>query len=136
MKKIFTFAFAMAAAYAANAQAPADWQIDQNVAAELGFGDVDGLSFSGEVGPNDDTNRPHDKVVKTLGDYWKVDGDLPNEFLESYDGNIGIYGFYDKKTADMYQVAKFPAGSYEIKVQALYREGTPADNFTNHFNKK
>lgn len=133
MKKLFTFVFALAAFVAASAQ---DFTVGENVAAKLGLGDVDGMSFSGNVGPNDDTNRPHDKVVKTLGDYWKVDGDLPNEFLESYDGHIGIYGFYDKKTADMYQVVKFPAGSYTVDVQALYREGTPADNFTNHFNKK
>ncbi|MBQ0048173.1 MAG: hypothetical protein KBT33_11850 [Prevotellaceae bacterium] len=134
MKKLFTFVFALVTAIAASAQA--DFTVGENVAAKLGLGDVDGMSFSGTVGPNDDTNRPHDKVVQTLGDYWKVDGDLPNEFLESFDGHIGIYGFYDKKEADMYQVVKFPAGAYTIDVQALYREGTPADNFTNHFNKK
>lgn len=136
MKKLFTFALAIVASLASFAQAPADWQIGENVAAKLGLGDVDGTSFSGNVGPNDDTNRPHDKVVKTMGDYWKVEGDMPNEFLENFDGHIGIYGFYDKKNADMYQVVKFPAGAYTIDVQALYREGTPADNFTNHFNKK
>lgn len=134
MKKLFTFVFALVTAIAASAQA--DFTVGENVAAKLGLGDVDGMSFSGTVGPNDDTNRPHDKVVQSLGDYWKVDGDLPNEFLESFDGHIGIYGFYDKKEADMYQVVKFPAGAYTIDVQALYREGTPADNFTNHFNKK
>jgi len=136
MKKLFTFVFAIAASLATFAQDPSTWTVGQNVAADLGLGDVDGQSFSGNVSENSDTNRPHDKVVETLGNYWKVDGDLPNEFLEAYDGHIGIYGFYDKKTADMYQVVKFPAGSYTVDVQALYREGTPADNFTNHFNKK
>lgn len=136
MKKLFTFAVALASFIAASAQAPAEWNKGDNVAAALGLGDIDGTSFSGAVGPNDDTNRPHDKVVQTMGDYWKVEGDMPNEFLESFDGHIGIYGFYDKKQADMYQVVKFPAGAYTVKVQALYREGTPADNFTNHFNKK
>ncbi len=133
MKKLFTFAIAIATFFSVNAQ---DFTVGENVAAKLGFGDVDGQSFSGEVGPNDDTNRPHDKVVQTMGDYWKVDGDKPNEFLEAFEGHIGIYGFYDKKEADMYQVVKFPAGSYTVDVQALYREGTPADNFTNHFNHK
>ena len=136
MKKLFTFVFAIAASMASFAQAPADWKVGDNVAAALGLGDVDGTSFSGNVSENSDANRPHDKVVETLGDYWKVDGDMPNEFLEYFDGHIGIYGFYDKNKADMYQVVKFPAGSYTVDVQALYREGTPADNFTNHFNKK
>lgn len=136
MKKLFTLALALASFLAINAQDPANWTVGQNVAADLGLGDVDGTSFSGQVSKNSDDNRPHDKVVETLGNFWKVEGDLPNEFLESYDGNIGIYGFYDKKEADMYQVVKFPAGAYTVDVQALYREGTPADNFTNHFNKK
>jgi len=134
MKKLYSLAAAFAIASVSFAQA--DFQKGENVAAKLGLGDVDGMSFSGTVSKNSDEARPHDKVVETLGNYWKVDGDLPNEFLESFDEGRGIYGFYDKKTADMYQVVKFPAGSYTVKVQALYREGTPADNFTNHFNKK
>lgn len=136
MKKLFTFAIALAAFLAASAQAPADWQVGENVAAKIGLGDVDGTSFSGATSASTDSNRPHDLVMETLGDYWKVDGDKPNEFREPTDDCMGIYGFYDKKEADMYQVVKFPAGAYTIDVQALYREGTPADNFTNHFNKK
>lgn len=136
MKKLFTLVLTMVTMLSASAQSAADFEVGENVAAKLGLGDVDGQSFSGQTSANSDTNRPHDKVVETMGNYWKVDGDMPNEFLEAYDGNIGIYGFYDKKTADMYQVVKFPAGAYTVTVQALYREGTPADNFTNHFNKK
>lgn len=136
MKKLFTLVLTMVTMLSASAQAAADFEVGENVAAKLGLGDVDGQSFSGETSANADENRPHDKVVETMGNYWKVEGDKPNEFLESYDGHIGIYGFYDKKTADMYQVVKFPAGAYTVTVQALYREGTPADNFTNHFNKK
>lgn len=136
MKKLFTLAIALAAMFTANAQAPADWQVGENVAAKIGLGDVDGTSFSGATSASTDNNRPHDLVMETLGDYWKVNGDKPNEFREPTDDCMGIYGFYDKKEADMYQVVKFPAGAYTIDVQALYREGTPADNFTNHFNKK
>lgn len=35
---------------------------------------------------------------------------------------------------NIYQVVYIPVGFYTIKVQALYREGTPYDNFVNHFN--
>lgn len=133
MKKLFTFVFALAAFVAASAQ---DFQVGENVAAKLGLGDVDGTSFSGTTSASTDNNRPHDLVMETLGNYWKVDGDKPNEFREPTEDCVGIYGFYDKKEADIYQVVKFPAGAYTVDVQALYREGTPADNFTNHFNKK
>lgn len=133
MKKLFTFVFALAAFVAASAQ---NFQVGENVAAKLGLGDVDGTSFSGTTSASTDDNRPHDLVMETLGNYWKVDGDKPNEFREPTEDCMGIYGFYDKKEADMYQVVKFPAGAYTVDVQALYREGTPADNFTNHFNKK
>lgn len=136
MKKFFTLAIAVVATLMANAQNPADWKIGQNVAAELGLGDVDGTSFSGTTSASTDDNRPHDLVIESLGNYWKCDGALPNEFREPTDDCCGIIGFYDRQNADIYQVVKFPAGSYTIDVQALYREGTPADNFTNHFNKK
>lgn len=110
----------------ANAQAPDTWQAGQNVAKELGMGDLD--VFSGAMTAND--NGDYD--VTSLGDYWK--GDVPNEYSNSK--GPSIISFYNKGLVNLYQVVKFPAGSYTIDVQALYREGTPLDNFQNHFNKK
>lgn len=127
MKKLFTLALAFVATLATFAQNTADWQKGDNVAAAIGLGDVDG-SFSGSY----EGNSNGDNDVKTIGDYWK--GDCPVE----YHGNggasdPGIIGFYNVDLIDIYQVVKIPAGSYTLKAQALYREGTPQDNFKNHF---
>lgn len=110
----------------ANAQAPDTWQAGQNVAKELGMGDLN--EFSGDKTANG--NGDYD--ITSLGQYWK--GDLPNEYSNAEGTNI--ISFYNKGLVNLYQVVKFPAGSYTIDVQALYREGTPLDNFQNHFNNK
>lgn len=96
----------------ANAQAPDTWQAGQNVAKELGMGDLD--VFSGAMTAN--SNGDYD--VTSLGDYWK--GDVPNEYSNSK--GPSIISFYNKGLVNLYQVVKFPAGSYTIDVQALYRE--------------
>lgn len=134
MKKLFTFAFALCATLAASAQLPdpSTWEAGQDVTAILGLGDVDG-TFSGER----EENSNGDYTPSTMGDYWK--GSKPSEwnYLEAQE--TGALAFYfDGKAqgplTDIYQVVYFPAGYYTLKIQALYREGTPVDNFNNHFN--
>ena len=133
MKKLFTFAFALLATLAANAQLdPSTWEAGQDVTAILGLGDVDG-TFSGERAEN--TNG--DYSPSTMGNYWQ--GSMPTEwnYLDALE--TGALAFYfDGKAqgplTDIYQVVYFPAGYYTLKIQALYREGTPVDNFNNHFN--
>ncbi len=107
---------------AVNAQAPAEWTEGMDVTAEIMPGDTDG-SFSGAW-----TANSYDGGDATsMGDYWK--GSQPNEYLD-----VGCYAFYNADPFDFYQVVKFPAGAYTIKLQANYREGTFADTFAN-FNK-
>lgn len=127
MKKLLLSSMAcLAFAGYANAQAPAEWQVGQNVAKEIGMGDLD--TFSGAMTQNG--NGDYD--VTSSGEYWK--GDVPNEYSNA--AGPSIISYYNKGIVNIYQVVKFPAGSYTIDVQALYREGTPLDNFQNHFNKK
>ena len=105
----------------------ADWQEGQDVTAELGLGDCDG-SFSGEWENN--TYQYGYYEISDLGDYWK--GEVaPNEYVPN-EGNGGVIAFYAKPNFDIYQVAKFPAGIYTIRVQSFYREGNPNDTFTNY----
>lgn len=105
-----------------NAQAPAEWVEGMDVTAEIMPGDTDG-SFSGTWKANDYDGGD----ASSLGNYWK--GSQPNEYLD-----VGCYAFYNADPFDFYQVVKFPAGAYTIKLQANYREGTFADTFAN-FNK-
>ena len=107
---------------AVNAQAPAEWTEGMDVTAEIMPGDTDG-SFSGTWKANDYDGGD----ATSMGDYWK--GSQPNEYLD-----VGCYAFYNADPFDFYQVVKFPAGAYTIKLQANYREGTFADTFAN-FNK-
>ena len=105
-----------------NAQAPAEWVEGMDVTDKIMLGDYDG-SFSGDWKANDYDGGD----ATSIGNYWK--GDCPNEYLDA-----GCYGFYDRDPFDFYQVVKFPAGSYTIKLQANYREGGFDDTFAN-FNK-
>ena len=119
MKKAYTLLLAFAAMLTVNAQDPTNWVEGQDVTAEVGFGDAS--TFSGK--PNE-----------SLGDYWK--GSIPTEYEVNND--LGVTGFYfdGKANVDLtniYQVVKIPAGYYTIKVQALYREGTPYDSFQSYF---
>ena len=133
MKKFITLAIALCAGAAAFAQAdPSTWEEGQNVAAALGMGDVDG-SFGGPTSENSNGDLQWD----SMGDYWK--GSKPTEYAWNEETGVGAIGIYfDGKSTgdltDMYQVVYFPAGYYTVKAQALYREGTPADNFNNMFN--
>lgn len=105
---------------AMNAQAPAEWTEGMDVTDKIMLGDYDG-SFSGAW-----TANSYDGGDATsIGDYWK--GDCPNEYLD-----VGCYAFYNRDPFDFYQVVKFPAGSYTIKLQANYREGTFNDTFANY----
>lgn len=128
MKKLFTLAIALAAFLAVNAQAPADWKVGDDVAAELGLGDCSGaFEFSGTATANDYGASD----VKDFGKYWK--GDVhPNE----YGGidEVHLLGYYNADPFDIYQVVKIPAGSYTLRVQSHYREGTPANSFVSYFN--
>ena len=111
---------AMASAVIANAQDPSTWTEGQDVTDQIMLGEHDG-TWTGV--PNEHN-----------GPYWQ--GSVPTEF-ETHDG-VGVMGFYfDGKSQgnliDIYQVVKVPAGHYTIKVQALYREGTPYDTFNSFF---
>ncbi|MDO5482166.1 MAG: hypothetical protein Q4F47_03910 [Bacteroidaceae bacterium] len=122
MKKILLSCMMLLSLGAVNAQAPAEWTEGMDVTAEIMPGDTDG-SFSGTWKPNDYDGGE----ATSMGDYWK--GSQPNEYLD-----VGCYAFYNTDPFDFYQVVKFPAGAYTIKLQANYREGGFADTFAN-FNK-
>ncbi|MBQ0022761.1 MAG: hypothetical protein KBT29_05935 [Prevotellaceae bacterium] len=128
MKKLFTLATALITFLSVSAQAPANWKVGDDVAAELGLGDCSGaFEFSGTATPNDYGASD----VKDFGTYWK--GDLhPNE----YGGidEVHMLGYYNADCFDIYQVVKIPAGQYTLKVQSHYREGTPANSFVSYFN--
>ncbi len=128
MKKLFTLATALITFLSVSAQAPANWKVGDDVAAELGLGDCSGpFEFSGTAIPNDYGASD----VQDFGTYWK--GDLhPNE----YGGvdEVHMLGYYNADCFDIYQVVKIPAGQYTLKVQSHYREGTPANSFVSYFN--
>ena len=134
MRKLFTFAFALFATVAMNAQNvdTSEWNEGDDIASYLNWGDYDG-SWSGSKA----SNNNGDYSISTMGDWWK--GSMPSEWNE-VEGHAAVGFYFDgkqdtDKLTNVYQVVYFPAGFYTIKVQALYREGTPIDNFTNHFNK-
>ncbi|MBO4673357.1 MAG: dockerin type I repeat-containing protein, partial [Bacteroidaceae bacterium] len=129
MKKVFILKSVMVAlsvllSLHVYAQSSANWQVGQDVTAELGLGDCDG-SFSGEW----EMNEYETGDVITMGDYWQ--GTMPIEYCD-----VGCLAFYNKEnklqTFDIYQVVKIPAGIYTIKVQSYYREGNPNDTFANY----
>ncbi|MBR1666770.1 MAG: hypothetical protein IJ693_00680 [Bacteroidaceae bacterium] len=125
MRKLFTLVFALAAAFVANAQAPAEWTDGMDVTAQLGLGDCDG-SFSGDWKENSYDGGD----VSSIGQYWK--GSMPNEYSGAAEGGDGCIAFYNQKEFDIYQVVKVPAGTYTIQVQACYREGGFNDTFANY----
>ncbi len=131
MKKLFTFVYTMAAALAVNAQTPdaSKWTVGQDVTAEIGLGDCDG-SFSGDK----TLNGNGDYDVKSIGNYWK--GSTPVEYHAPEEPYPGVIGFYNVGLVDIYQIVRIPAGSYTLKANSCYREGTPQDNFLNHFKGK
>ena len=84
MKKLLLSSMAcLAFAGYANAQAPAEWQVGQNVAKEIGMGDLD--TFSGAMTQNG--NGDYD--VTSSGEYWK--GDVPNEYSNDAGPSIISY---------------------------------------------
>jgi hypothetical protein len=119
MKKLLLSCMMLLAVGAMNAQDPAEWTEGMDVTDKIMLGDYDG-SFSGDWRANDYAGGD----ATSIGNYWK--GDCPNEYLDT-----GCFAFYNKQLIDFYQVVKFPAGSYTIKLQANYREGTFADTFAN-----
>jgi len=134
MRKLFTFAFALFATVAMNAQDvdTSSWQEGDDIASYLNWGDYDGTWSGGKT-----ANNNGDYSIDDMGSWWK--GSKPSEWNE-VDGTAAVGFYFDgkqdtDKLTNVYQVIYFPAGFYTIKVQALYREGTPIDNFTNHFNK-
>ena len=137
MRKLFTFAFALFATVAMNAQNvdPSQWTAGEDITTYLDWGDYDG-SWSGGLHTNTNLNNG-DEVPDDLGDYWK--GSLPTEYRTVDDETIkGVLGFYVdgakiEELIDFYQVLWLPAGFYTFKVQATYREGTCAETYANHF---
>ena len=141
MRKLFTFAFALFATVAMNAQNvdPSEWQEGEDISAYLNWGDYDG-SFTGDAPafPSNAGREGGDLKPETLGDWWK--GSLPSEYRVVDDEQIkGVFGFYVDgakidELIDFYQVIWLPAGFYTFKVQATYRESTNDATFNNWYN--
>jgi hypothetical protein len=134
MRKIYTLLLALVASMTAFAQNPdpSKWEKGQNVAADLGMMDIDPTqpwttkSNGGSAG-----------VAGNFGDYWKGVGQ--KFFFDYIDQNDAMYGDNEKGATsmgyygdgrvaddnpDLYQVIKFPAGYYTIRVQACYRDAS------------
>ena len=134
MRKIYTLLLALVASMTAFAQNPdpSRWQKGQNVIADLGMGDVNPTeawttkSNGGSAGKEGD-----------YGQYWKGVGQ--KFFFDYIDQNDAMYGDHEKGNTcmgyygdghvsddnpDVYQVVKFPAGYYTIRVQACYRDAS------------
>ena len=132
MRKFFTLAVALIASFAINAQNvdTSGWAVGDDVASQLEWGDYNG-KWSGGLS----ANQNGDSTINDMGMWWK--GSKPTEY-NNVNGVAAVGFYFDGKTSgeltNLYQVVYFPAGYYTFKVQALYREGTPNDNFTNHFN--
>lgn len=111
---------------------PSKWQKGQNVIADLGMGDVNPTeawttkSNGGTAGQEGN-----------YGQYWKGVGQ--KFFFDYIDQNDAMYGDHEKgntcmgyygdgrvsgENPDVYQVVKFPAGYYTIRVQACYRDAS------------
>ena len=111
---------------------PSKWQKGQNVVADLGMGDVNPTeawttkSNGGTAGQEGN-----------YGQYWKGVGQ--KFFFDYIDPNDAMYGDHEKgntcmgyygdgrvsgENPDVYQVVKFPAGYYTIRVQACYRDAS------------
>lgn len=134
MRKIYTLLLALVASMTAFAQNPdpSKWQKGQNVVADLGMGDVNPTeawttkSNGGTAGQEGN-----------YGQYWKGVGQ--KFFFDYIDPNDAMYGDHEKgntcmgyygdgrvsgENPDVYQVVKFPAGYYTIRVQACYRDAS------------
>ena len=134
MRKIYTLLLALVASMTAFAQNPdpSKWQKGQNVVADLGMGDVKPTeawttkSNGGTAGQEGN-----------YGQYWKGVGQ--KFFFDYIDPNDAMYGDHEKgntcmgyygdgrvsgENPDVYQVVKFPAGYYTIRVQACYRDAS------------
>lgn len=134
MRKIYTLLLALVASMTAFAQNPdpSKWQKGQNVVADLGMGDMNPTeawttkSNGGTAGQEGN-----------YGQYWKGVGQ--KFFFDYIDPNDAMYGDHEKgntcmgyygdgrvsgENPDVYQVVKFPAGYYTIRVQACYRDAS------------
>lgn len=134
MRKIYTLLLALVASMTTFAQNPdpSKWQKGQNVIADLGMKDVDPTeawttkSNGGTAGQEGN-----------YGQYWKGVGQ--KFFFDYIDPNDAMYGDHEKgntcmgyygdgrvsgENPDVYQVVKFPAGYYTIRVQACYRDAS------------
>ena len=134
MRKIYTLLLALVVSMTAFAQNPdpSKWQKGQNVVADLGMGDVNPTeawttkSNGGTAGQEGN-----------YGQYWKGVGQ--KFFFDYIDPNDAMYGDHEKgntcmgyygdgrvsgENPDVYQVVKFPAGYYTIRVQACYRDAS------------
>lgn len=139
MRKVFTFMFALCMTVIANAQTPdaSQWTAGQDISkalADLGlWGDYDGTWTAGGYKANDQAVT----LTPNPSNWWK--GDQPNEVAldATADPETNPWpavGFYKDGAGgslpDMYQIIPLPAGYYTAAVNAVYREGTPADTWT------
>ncbi len=132
MKKYFTLIAALGFTMMAYAQMPdaSKWQKGQDVSADITWGDYDGTWSAGSYKKTDTsvTNTPY------ASEWWK--GDQPNECAPDAE-TYPMLGFYNDGLAggdliNMYQVIQLPAGVYRFKLNAVYREGTPADTWASY----
>ncbi|MBQ0103918.1 MAG: hypothetical protein KBS99_07095, partial [Prevotellaceae bacterium] len=140
MKKFLTLCAALCCSAMAFAQFPssANWTEGQDISKDLAdqglWGDYSGTWEAGGV-VNDGavTQTPNPSP------WWK--GDQPDELAltATSDPETNPYpcvGFYRNGAGgslpDMYQIIPLPKGYYEVKVNAVYREGTPADTWTSY----
>ena len=84
MRKFFTFAFALFATVAMNAQEvdTSNWNEGDDIASYLNWGDYDG-SWSGQK----TSNKNGDYSIDDMGDYWK--GSKPSEWND-VDGTAAV----------------------------------------------
>ena len=132
MRKIYTLLLSLVATMVAWAQDPdpSTWEVDQNVARELGMGDCD-QTEPWTMKSNGDSSG---KTKGDYGQYWKgvgqewfydftQDGDAMNDGRQGY-SCVGFYadGSCKATAPNLYQVIKIPAGYYIVRFQGIYRD--------------
>ena len=137
MKKFLTLCFALGCTILASAQSFPDaskWEKGQDISADLAaqqlWGDYSGVWSAGGV-----TKDGAVTMTPNPSPWWK--GYQPNEMALEPDPDAPAMGFYIDGAAvdslvDMYQIIPLPAGYYTVTVNAVYREGTPADTWTSY----
>ena len=137
MKKFLTLCIALCCTLGMYAQFPdaSKWTEGQDISQDLAdlnlWGDYSGVWSAGSTLKDGAVTR-----TPNQSPWWQ--GTQPNEMaLDSADTKYPALGFYVDgavvdQLIDMYQVIPLPAGYYTVTVNAVYREGTPADTWTSY----